>query len=467
MKNLSKRHISAIEIMLLASAGGCYAQNANSDKKPNIVIVLADDLGWGDVGYHGSSIQTPNIDKLSQTGIQLDRFYVAPISSPTRTGLMTGKYPNRLGIRNDVIPPWRDYGIDPEEIMLPQELAKAGYNNRAIIGKWHLGHSRKEYYPLSKGFTHFYGLLNGAIDYFTHERDGELDWHNDWESCYDKGYSTDLITKHAVKCIKEYSKEGPFFIYVAYNAPHGPLQAKDDDMKLYGFDESKPRYGKFKTGHGNNEEQTYSAMVTCMDRGVGEIIQALKDAGEIDNTIFLFFSDNGPEFGSSGELRGKKFLEFDGGVRSPALLSWPAKLKGGQTISQLMGFVDVMPTLLDIAGQKSIAAFDGMSMLPVLTGKKDSIDRAFYLGRGAVVTNEWKFIEKGHNPKMNLNENQLFKITSDVSEKNNVIEQYPKIADDLRKFVFEYDTIQPKHPMPDYNEGQEGFKAPKEWKVTK
>jgi len=467
MKKLSKRPIGVAELMLISSFGGCYAQGTISGNKPNIVIILADDLGWGDVGYHGSSIQTPNIDRLSQTGIQLDRFYVAPISSPTRTGLMTGKYPNRLGIRDDVIPPWRDYGIEPEEIMLPQELAKAGYTNRAIIGKWHLGHSRKIYYPMSKGFTHFYGHLNGAIDYFTHERDGELDWHNDWESCYDKGYSTDLISEHAVKCIKEYSKEGPFFIYVAYNAPHGPLQAKDDDLKLYGFDESKPRYGKFKTGHGNNEEQTYSAMVTCMDRGIGQIIQALKEAGVFDNTVLLFFSDNGPEFGSSGELRGKKFLEFDGGVRSPALLSWPAKLKGGQVISQLMGFVDVMPTLLDIAGQKSSADFDGISMFPVLTGKEESIDRKFYLGRGAAVTNEWKFIEKGHNPKMNLTENQLFKITSDVSEKSNIIEQYPQIAIDLKKFVTKYDTIQPKRPMPDYNEGQESFKAPKEWKVTR
>jgi len=457
--------MGAAELMLLASVGGCYAQSVNSGNKPNIVIILADDLGWGDVGYHGSSIQTPNIDRLSQTGIQLSRFYTAPISSPTRTGLMTGKYPNRLGIRDDVIPPWRDYGIEPEEIMLPQELAKAGYTNRAIIGKWHLGHSHKKYYPLSKGFTHFYGQLNGAIDYFTHERDGELDWHNDWKSCYDKGYSTDLITDHAVKCIKKYSKEGPFFIYVAFNAPHGPLQAKDDDLKLYGFDESKPRYGKFKTGHGNNEEQTYSAMVTCMDRGVGQIIQALKAAGVIDNTVLLFFSDNGPEFGSSGELRGKKFLEFDGGVRSPAILSWPAKLKGGQVISQLMGFVDVMPTMLDIAGQKSSADFDGMSMLPVLTGEEKSIDRNFYLGRGAAVTTEWKYIEQGHNPKMKLTENQLFKITSDVSEKSNIIEQYPDIATDLKNFVTKYDTIKPARPMPDYNEGQDSYKAPKEWKV--
>ncbi|MDR0836596.1 MAG: arylsulfatase [Tannerella sp.] len=465
MKNWSKHRIGVSGLVFISSVVGCYAQSVNSNDKPNIVIVLADDLGWGDVGYHGSSIKTPNIDKLSQTAIQLNRFYVAPISSPTRTGLMTGKYPNRLGIREVVIPPWRDYGIEPEEIMLPQELAKAGYENRAIIGKWHLGHSKKKYYPLNKGFTHFYGCLNGAIDYFTHEREGELDWHNDWESCYDKGYSTDLITEEAVKCIKEYSKEGPFFIYVAYNAPHTPLQANDDDLKLYGFDESKPRYGKVKTGHGNNEEQTFSAMVTCLDRGVGKIIQALKDAGEFDNTFFLFLSDNGTENGSSGELRGKKFLEFDGGVRSPALLSWPSEVKGRQVISQLMGYVDVMPTLLDIAGQESIAAFDGMSMLSVLTGKEKSIDRKLYLGLGTAVTNEWKFIEKDHNPKIKLDKDQLFRIDSDVSEKYNIIEQYPKIAIDLKTFVNRDDTIKPIRRLPDYDEGRDGFVAPKEWKI--
>ena len=466
MKTLSNKYIGTANIMLLSSiAGGC-AQNANLDNNPNIVIILADDLGWGDLSYHGSSIMTPNLDRLSQTGIQLDRFYVAPISSPTRTGLMTGKYPNRMGIRNDVIPPWRDYGVDSEEIMLPQELAEAGYKNRAIIGKWHLGHSRKMYYPLNRGFTHFYGHLNGAIDYFTHERDGELDWHNDWESCYDEGYSTNLISDHAANCIKEYSKEGPFFIYVAYNAPHSPLQATDDDLKLYGFDESKLRYGANKIGHGNNAEQTYAAMVTCMDRGIGKIIQALIDAGEFDNTIFLFFSDNGADAGSSGELRGRKFVEFEGGVRSPALLSWPAKLKGGQIISQTTGIVDVMPTILDILGKKTNIEFDGISMLPVINGKEKTIERNFYLGRGAVVSNEWKFIEKGHNPRMDLSENQLFKISIDPNETHNVIEQYPQIAEELRIFVNRYDTIKPKRPLPEFSEGRDDFVAPKEWKVT-
>ncbi|KAB2822089.1 MAG: arylsulfatase [Paludibacter sp.] len=453
-----------LSLVATSIAGCAYAGNQQGEK-PNIVIVLADDLGWGDVGYHGSNIMTPNLDKLSQTGIQLNRFYVASISTPTRAGLLTGKYPNRFGVREVVIPPWRDYGIQPSEVFLPEELAKAGYKNRAIIGKWHLGHSRKMYYPLNQGFTHFYGHLNGAIDYFTHEREGEPDWHNDWESSYDKGYSTDLITDHAVKCIKEYSKDGPFFMYVAYNAPHGPLQAKDEDLKLYGFDPSKPRFGKDKTGHGNNEEQTFAAMVTCMDRGIGEIIQTLKDAGKLDNTIFLFFSDNGTENGSSGTLRGKKFLEFDGGVRSPALLSWPAQLKGGRTINQVMGFVDVMPTMLSAANKKTKVKFDGMNMLPVLKGEKQSIDRKFYLGLGAVVTNEWKFIEKGHNPKMKISENQLFRIDTDPNEKTNVIDQYPKLAAEFLEFVKPYDALKPVIPMPDYGEGQEGFVAPREWKV--
>jgi arylsulfatase B len=453
--------------LVASSIAGCAQAKNIQAEKPNIVIVLADDLGWGDVGYHGSHIMTPNLDKLSQSGIQLNRFYVAPVSTPTRAGMLTGRYPNRMGVRDVVIPPWRDYGIQPSEIFLTEELEKVGYKNRAIIGKWHLGHSKKIYYPLNQGFSHFYGHLNGAIDYFSLEREGELDWHNDWESSYDKGYSTDLITDHAVKCINDYSNDGPFFIYVAYNAPHGPLQAKDEDLKLYGFDASKPRFGKDKTGHGNNEEQTFAAMVTCMDRGIGQIIQALTDAGKIDNTIFLFFSDNGTENGSSGTLRGKKFLEFEGGVRSPAILSWPAKLKGGRTINQVMGFVDVMPTILDVLNHKSAAKFDGMSMLPILKGEQQSIDRRFYLGLGAVVTNEWKFIEKGHNQKMKIDENQLFRIDSDPNEQHNVIHKHPDIATELLEFIKPYDAIQPAIPMPDYGVGQKGFVAPKEWKVVK
>lgn len=461
--------VPASALALLTATTGCTANNAEEPGHPNIVVVLADDLGWGDVGYHGSHIQTPNLDMLAENAIRLNRFYVAPVSTPTRAGLMTGRYPNRMGVRHVVIPPWRDYGIEPDEIFLPQELEKADYKHRAIIGKWHLGHSRKRYYPLNRGFTHFYGHLNGAIDFFSLEREGELDWHDDWESSYDKGYSTDLITNRAVQCIKNYSQEeNPFFIYVAYNAPHTPLQAKDEDLALYGFDPNKPRYGQGdQTERGNTKEQTFAAMVTSMDRGIGEIIQALKDTGEFENTIFLFFSDNGTDNGSSGELRGRKFVEFEGGVRVPALLSWPAKLNEERIVDQVTGYVDVMPTLLDIIGIESEAKFDGISILPVLSGEQQNIDRNLYLGQGAVVSKEWKFIEKGHNDAMRMESDMLFRIDMDPSEKKNLINSYRDKAEELRFFVQAYDTIQPPRSLPGYGVGRDEFVAPKEWVVTK
>ena len=211
-------------------------------ERPNIVIVLADDLGWGDVGFHGSEIKTPCLDALVGEGVELERFYTSPISTPTRAGLMTGRYPNRFGVRSAVIPPWREDGLDENEETMADMLARNGYKNRAIIGKWHLGHTKKVHYPMNRGFSHFYGHLNGAIDYFDLTREGELDWHNDWETCHDKGYSTELITKEAIRCIDAYEKEGPFMLYVAYNAPHTPLQAQEKDIKLYtdNFDSLTP-----------------------------------------------------------------------------------------------------------------------------------------------------------------------------------------------------------------------------------
>ena len=252
--------------MVVSATTLSFAQQV---ERPNIVIVLADDLGWGDVGFHGSEIKTPCLNALAAEEVVLDRFYTAPISTPTRAGLMTGRYPNRFGIRTTVIPPWREDGLDENEETLADMLARNGYSNRAIIGKWHLGHTRKVHYPINRGFSHFYGHLNGAIDYFDHMREGELDWHNDWETCYDKGYSTELITQEAVRCINTYEKEGPFLLYVAYNAPHTPLQAQEKDIELYcdDFGSLTPKEQK---------RVTYQAMVSCMDRGIGTIVDALK-----------------------------------------------------------------------------------------------------------------------------------------------------------------------------------------------
>jgi arylsulfatase B len=230
VEQTSNREQEMKKINLCITTLALGASVASAAEKPNIVIILADDLGWGDVGFHGCDFRTPNLDKLANSGIEMTRFYTAPVSSPTRAGLMTGRYPSRFGIRKTVIPPWRDYGLDVQEQTLADLLGKNGYPNRAIIGKWHLGHGHQSQYPLNRGFTYFYGCLNGAIDYFTHERDGELDWHKNWESCYDKGYSTDLIAGEAANCIDKYSGKDPFFLYVAFNAPHSPYMARQDDL---------------------------------------------------------------------------------------------------------------------------------------------------------------------------------------------------------------------------------------------
>ncbi|MGS2738261.1 sulfatase-like hydrolase/transferase [Sinomicrobium sp. M5D2P17] len=450
-------------------------QNRLQDEKPNIIIIMADDLGNGDVGYHGSDIKTPNIDSLSREGIVLNRFYVAPVCSPTRAGLMTGRYPDRFGLRETVIPPWRDFGVDTTEVFLPEILAKAGYKNRAAFGKWHLGHSRQYYHPLKRGFTHFYGHYNGAIDYFTHKREGELDWHNDFETSYDKGYATDLITEEAVKSIQDYSGESPFFLYIAYNAPHGPLQAKKEDLLKYGFEAEKPLFSKKKgygeIGRGNTRRQTYSAMVTSMDQGIGKIMKTLKKLGIENNTLVLFLSDNGPapnEGGTTAGLRGHKFQEWDGGVRVPAVMKWPNGFEGGRTVDQVMGYIDVLPTLKEIAGirTKPEKTLDGVNMLPVLTGKKQRMERDFYLGYGAIVNTKWKLVKKNsRNPSMRVNENMLFNMQEDPGETTNIKEKHSGIFERLKKTANNYDTIESKQEVPPYQDGKKGFKAPKEWNI--
>ena len=435
-------------------------------ERPNIVIVLADDLGWGDVGFHGSEIKTPCLDALVGEGVELERFYTSPISTPTRAGLMTGRYPNRFGVRSAVIPPWREDGLDENEETMADMLARNGYKNRAIIGKWHLGHTKKVHYPMNRGFSHFYGHLNGAIDYFDLTREGELDWHNDWETCHDKGYSTELITKEAIRCIDAYEKEGPFMLYVAYNAPHTPLQAQEKDIKLYTdkFDSLTPKEQK---------KVTYNAMVSCMDRGIGAIVDALKKKGIMDNTFFIFFNDNGTAGvpgSSSGPLRGHKFDEWDGGVHAPAVLYWKKAEKQYKNLSsQVTGFVDLVPTLKDLVGDHSRPKreYDGISILPVLNGKKACIDRDFYLGHGAVVNKDYKLIRKGMKPGLDLKQDFLVDYKTDPYEKKNASAGNEKIVKALYEVALKYDTITPCIPEVPYGKGRDGFKAPKEWKVVR
>jgi arylsulfatase A-like enzyme len=231
-------------------------------QRPNIVVILADDLGTADVGFNGGKvIKTPNLDKLAAAGARLDQFYVQPVCSPTRAALMTGRYPMRHGLQVGVVRPWAQYGLPLEERTLAQALKEAGYAT-AITGKWHLGHFQPAYLPTRRGFDFQYGHYNGALDYFTHERDGGHDWHRNDKASYDEGYSTHLLAKEAVQFIQ--SSRRPFFLYVPFNAVHSPHQVPD----------------KYKTPYANLPEprRTYAGMLAAMDEAIGQILTALDES---------------------------------------------------------------------------------------------------------------------------------------------------------------------------------------------
>ncbi|NLK42207.1 MAG: arylsulfatase [Planctomycetes bacterium] len=443
---------------------------ADAPQKPNVVYIIADDLGWNDVGYHGSEIRTLHIDQLAQEGVILDRFYVCPVCSPTRAGILTGQYPIRFGMHSGVINPMQRHGLPPQEFTLPEMLAEAGYEKRIMIGKWHLGLASTLFHPLRHGFTDFYGHYNGAIDYFSHKRHGELDWHRDYASCYEEGYSTDLIGQEAVRWIQHSKSESPFFLYVNFNAPHSPLQAKPEDLEAYGFDPDKeqsphtdaslaksegdPEYGK--KGRGNTVRQTYAAMTAAMDRQIGNILNAIDRKGFRENTLIIFHSDNGgtPKHGGSNTpLRGNKFTTWEGGVRVAAMMRWPAQLKGGRRVDHVMGYIDMWPTLAAAVGYAGPhpKKLDGINMLPVLKGEKQPSDRYFQLGQGSLVTQNWKLVR-----------NRLFAIATDPCETTDVAAQNPQIVAALKARVAEFEKLEgpacttslpkPEHwPPPEWN----------------
>ncbi|MCH2364184.1 MAG: arylsulfatase [Planctomycetes bacterium] len=450
---------------LLASGAELFAAPA---KRPNLVILVADDLGWNDVGYHGSDIRTPAIDRLAKSGVQLDRFYVCPICSPTRAGLLTGRYPHRFGLRDTVIPPWRKFGLNLSEQTLPEVFAKAGYKRRACIGKWHLGHYKRAYHPIERGFTHFYGHYNGAIDYFTHLREGERDWHRNFEPSADAGYSTELLGDEAVRFIKGSPEGEPFLLYLPFNAPHGPLQAQRKYLDEYGYDEkagtfkkkgaAKDDYGA--EGQGNRKRQTFAAMVTAMDTQIGRILDTLDSEGLAENSIVLFFSDNGATLkigGSNKPLPGAKHSVHEGGVRVPAVIRWPAGLHGSRKFDTLMGYIDVLPTLLGLAGREKPGGgkpLDGIDLSGVLRGKTKAPDRTFYLGQKAVISQQWKLIE-----------GKLYRIDTDPTERKDVSAANPGVLSRLAKQLNAFEKLAGKVKVAPYGSGRENFRAPADWRI--
>lgn len=437
--------------------------------KPNIVLIVADDLGYADVGFNGGrEIRTPNLDRLAATGVRLSRFYACPVCSPTRAGLMTGRWPIRYGLMRTVVPPWSQYGLPPAEKTIPEMLAKVGYRHRGLVGKWHLGHARPELLPLAQGFTVFYGHYNGAIDYFTHVREGEIDWHRDGETVKEPGYATDLLAAEAARFVEGSRAGEPYFLYVPFNAPHAPHQAPQEDLA---------RYPGLK---GNR--RTYAAMVDRLDRGVGEILKAVEARPDAENTFVLFMSDNGGPLpvARNGSLRDGKASVYEGGIRVAAAVRWPAGgLSGGRTCNEPIGYIDVYPTLRRVTGAAAAegdATVDGVDVLDILRGEEPAPERPWFSyiahaedEQASAALGDWKLVAKGADvfdaASGSAVELELYDVAADPGEKSDVAAVEPGRVEELRAKLGEFGRLRSAEGVGPYDEGREGFKAPQDWVV--
>ena len=458
------------------------AQTRTAARPPNIVLIVADDLGWNAVGYHGGFVQTPHIDRIAEQGVQLDRFYVSPMCSPTRAGLLTGRYPMRYGMARSVVRPWAKFGLPPGERTLPEALAEAGYAHRGAFGKWHLGHLEPQWHPMSQGFTTYVGLYNGAGDYFTRDRGGETDWHRGAEPVEEKGYTTDLIADAAVNFIERSAKGGaPFLCYVPFSAPHDPFQAPERYVNRYAHLDDNPNDNE------PSDKQVLAAMVTCMDDGIGRILAALEKSGVGDNTIVWFFSDNGGIGGripgNNGPLRGAKLTVYEGGVRVPSVVWWPGTIEGGRKVDAPVMNVDVMPTLVTLAGGKIEGGkpLDGVDVSNVLSGKAAKTaerDLYFFNGQTGLETEQiavtaadgWKLIVQGpdvrrdggfRTPKHKV---ELFNLSNDPYEKTDRAADKPDVVEKLGEKLIAFRNSEPEESLPPINRAPRDFKPPTKWR---
>ena len=440
-----------LALSLLLSGAVSRAEAAPSH--PNVVVILADDMGWKDVGYHGSEIETPNLDRLAASGAELDRFYAMPSCSPTRAALLTGQLPLRLGLLRP-LSKLTPTGLPLDRKLLPQFLAEAGYET-ALSGKWHLGYLDPAYHPNQRGFQSFYGHVTGGVGYWDHVHGGGYDWQRDGTTVRSDRYTTHLVTEEAERVIRERDPAKPFFLYVAFNAPHLPNEAPEAALARYAHI-ADPR------------RRAHAAMVSELDSGVGQIVRVLEEEGIAEETILWFSSDNGGlneavapaaykeilatadrffdrpfplrilrflqtnvEDGGAdnGELRRGKQSVFEGGVRVPAFVSWPGTI-APQRVEQRMSVADVLPTLLEAAGLPPVDGEiqDGASRWGALNGKPGSPlpDLATAGADGlAYYSGDLKMIRTTDGERL------LFDLANDPTEANDLASARPDVVEAL------------------------------------
>ncbi len=415
--------------------------HAETQDKPHILYITVDDLGWKDVGYHGGTIQTPNIDWLAQQGFRLEKFYVQPFSGQTRAAAMTGRYPMRYGFQTLSPQPFSTYGLPSDERTLPRALKDAGYRT-VLIGKWNLGHAKQEFWPTQRGFDYHYGSLMGETDYFKKTaRDGMLDWRRNGKPVKEEGYITTLLGKEAVKFIGKHDPKMPLFMHLSFAAPQAPYQAP----KVY-----LDRY------HAITDEalRAYSAMITAVDDEIGKVMNALEARGIVSNTLVVFHpncggalklkfptGDGDPRFDVSNNSHFKqgRGTFYEGAVRVGGILFWPNRVSAGSTIEPVHA-IDLYPTLLKIAGvsleQKK--PIDGLNVWPVISENAPSPRKEILLNvedfRGGIIVGLWKLIVHGTFPSRT----ELYYLHGDPSEENDQAEANPEKVKELTKRLMDF-----------------------------
>ncbi len=414
--------------------------------QPNFIIFLTDDQGYGDLSCMGATdFRTPNLDRMANSGVRFTDWYSnSPVCSPSRAALLTGRYPGNAGVRSILAGHRTATGLPSEVPTIAYALKKLGYYT-AMSGKWHLGLADGSR-PENHSFDDWFGFMAGCIDFYSHifywemNRDGRSQFHDLWENgteIYRDGeYFTELITEYAVKYIRESIRQNkPFFLYIPYNAPHYPMHAPAKYVE---------RFPKLSW-----DRQIMAAMLSAVDDSVGQILNEVERQGLLDNTFTYFQSDNGPSRetrnwldgtqdpyygGSAGRLKGHKFSLYDGGIRSPGIMSWPDRIPPLQVISEPGVAMDVFPTFVSAAGgNMSDYQLDGKNILPMLTDGEPSPHEAIFWEMGAqtaVRRGKWKLVLKGQLVEGTSAENEvhLANLETDMEERNNLKDEYPDLT---------------------------------------
>lgn len=450
------RQMNLLQVILLLLFNQSFlalsaAQSGQAAQRPNVIIIYADDMGFGDVGYNGfTDVATPSIDKLAQQSVIINQGYVsASVCAPSRAGLLTGQYQQRFGLgENCSASGWphseisQGSGIPNNQLLASELLKTIGYTT-GMVGKWHLGVAEAKR-PNQKGFDYYYGFLNGAHSYYKSQLemgDKKAVWplfDNNTPVTF-QGYLTEVFTKKAVEFIKE-SNDKPFFLYLAYNAVHHPWEVPDKYIERLQHIELPNR-------------RKFAAMVLALDDGVGQVMEALNQQGVADNTIVVFISDNGSPSGqakggvandymsSTGGLRGWKGDTYEGGIRVPFLIKWPGMLQPGVYNKPVIN-LDILPTLAAYLNIDEGRDFDGVNLLPYLTGKDNGTPHDILYWRRdddyAIRKGDWKLCWNDRGMK-DTDSAELFNLEDDPNEQYNLAAQFPELAKEMQRIFDEWD----------------------------